>query len=75
MITIKYFASLRQELGKSSEQYAIDAPISVSDLWRAVHGKALPETLRAAINHEFALPTSMVNLGDEVAFFPPVTGG
>lgn len=75
MVTIKYFASLRQQLGEAEVQYPVNEPISVSNLWQAIHGEALPATLRAAINHDFAMPDDMVKAGDEVAFFPPVTGG
>ncbi|MBN8898856.1 MAG: MoaD/ThiS family protein, partial [Rhodospirillales bacterium] len=32
-------------------------------------------TLRCAVNQEFADPAAIVRGGDEVAFFPPVTGG
>ena len=41
--------------------------------WQSVlaHGK----TLRVAVNHEMAQPSTPIGAGDEVAFFPPVTGG
>lgn len=36
---------------------------------------ANPRTVRCAVNQEFATPETPVAQGDEVAFFPPVTGG
>jgi molybdopterin synthase sulfur carrier subunit len=51
-------------------------PATVAELWQRLHDDALlPDTLRVAINHEFAMPDDMVQPGDEIAFFPPVTGG
>lgn len=77
-IKVKYFASLREELGRSEDNLDIkDGNITVSDLWKKVAGKRenTPENILAAINMEYAKPEAEVKDGDEVAFFPPVTGG
>jgi len=50
------------------------SPPSPMSWTRAAH-TALPESLLAAVNMEYARPDQPVRDGDEVAFFPPVTGG
>jgi sulfur-carrier protein len=81
-MTLLYFAWVRQKLGRSSEE--IDHPAStVADLiaWLQTRGGgyadvfADPSRLRAAVNHEHATFDTAVRADDEVAFFPPVTGG
>lgn len=83
MITILYFARLREQLGSESEQMehtAGDTLESVMERLRA-RGGIWQETFAAgqlvmmAVNQEMAEPGASVNDGDEVAFFPPVTGG
>jgi len=77
-ITVKYFASLREILGRSEDSLEIGkGNITVSDLWGKVAGtqKSLPDHVLTAINMEYVKPDATVKDGDEVAFFPPVTGG
>jgi sulfur-carrier protein len=84
MITVLYFARLREALGTSSEQIAL--PGAVRDLeglrallvarggaWEQELGPGRP--VRAAINQTIAQRDTQVTDGDEIAFFPPVTGG
>lgn len=74
-ITVRYFASLRERLGKSEESVDLAGISRVQDIWdRVVGGGAPPRTL-VAVNQEYADFNSAVRDGDEVAFFPPVTGG
>jgi sulfur-carrier protein len=80
-VTILYFASVREAMGKGEEVVDIPADVAtLSDLcrWLAARGDALfgeTKGLRAAVNQRMAeLSTSLSN-GAEVAFFPPVTGG
>lgn len=83
MLKILYFASLREALGQGSEQ--IELPPEVGDVagliaFLATRGGPwgqLPEVrnLRCAVNQEMAKPESPVAADDEVAFFPPVSGG
>jgi len=81
-VKVLYFASLREQVGTPSEE--LDAsPTTVAGLralliarggaWQSAlaQGKAL----RVAVNQEMAQPTTQIRAGDEVAFFPPVTGG
>jgi molybdopterin synthase sulfur carrier subunit len=81
---ILYFAWLRERIGLSEEQ--VEPPsgtANVGDLvaWLRSRGAgyaaALADTarVRCAINQEFATPEATVADGDEIAFFPPITGG
>lgn len=82
-LKILYFAGLREALGQSSEQLALPAGIgSVGQLhahlaarggaWEAL---AKMKNLRIAVNQKMATMDASIRDGDEVAFFPPVTGG
>jgi molybdopterin synthase sulfur carrier subunit len=84
MITILYFARLREALGKTSEQIALPAGVSDLGALRVLlrqRGGAWAEEMadgkqvRAAVNQDIAQGDTLINDGDEVAFFPPVTGG
>jgi sulfur-carrier protein len=84
MVTILYFARLREVLGTGREEFAL--PASVTDIaalrrtlvsrggaWAEAFGEN--RRIRAAVNQEMASDGTAVRDGDEVAFFPPVTGG
>ncbi len=75
-ITVKYFASLREHHG-SERRVELPAPgATVADVWaRASDGKTLPDNVLMAVNLEYVSADHPVEDGDEVAFFPPVTGG
>lgn len=84
MITVLYFARLREALGKSSEQIALPADVRNLEGLRALlvaRGGAWEQELaphkpvRAAVNQDMAMGDAPLADGDEVAFFPPVTGG
>ena len=80
-IRILYFAGLRAALGVAAE--SVDPPATVAcveDLraWLIGQGRqqlAATLNLRCAVNQEMATPQTVLRDGDEVAFFPPVTGG
>ncbi len=80
---IIYFAALRREIGIGEESLAPpDSIATVAQLlnWlkdrSPAHAKALSAPrLMAAINQDYAGLDSAISAGDEVAFFPPVTGG
>ena len=83
-LRILYFAWLRERTGRSEEEVPVpDGVATVADLvaWlRArdpAHAGAFanPRLVRVAVNQEFAGPEAPVQAGDEIAFFPPVTGG
>jgi sulfur-carrier protein len=75
-IKVRYFASLKESLGRSEDDLEFTGPVTVKDIWcRANVGKPAPDNLLAAVNMEYVDWNSVVRDGDEVAFFPPVTGG
>jgi len=76
-ITVRYFAGMRDRMGKADEQVSVDAgAVNVADVWSQVSGgQPLPDSTLIAINMEYTDSTASVSDGDEVAFFPPVTGG
>jgi molybdopterin synthase sulfur carrier subunit len=83
-VKILYFASIREKLGRDAEE--LDLPSGIATIaalrthLRARGGAwadALAESrlLRTAVNQDMAQPAAAIKAGDEVAFFPPVTGG
>jgi sulfur-carrier protein len=74
-ITIKLFASLRESAGWAERQLGTAGP-TVGDVraWLATQ-VTLPTNTLAALNHSYVKDHCLVKDGDEVAFFPPVTGG
>lgn len=74
-ITVQYFARLREDLGRERDEVeATESLRTVGDVWQHLHG-APPARLMAAVNQAHARLETPVADGDEVAFFPPVTGG
>ncbi len=75
-IKVRYFASLKESLGRSEDTLMTVGLSSVREVWQLANpGLALPNPILAAINQDYADLDYPVNDGDEVAFFPPVTGG
>jgi molybdopterin synthase sulfur carrier subunit len=75
-VRVKLLASLADRFG--AHEVAIDhAPaMTVQQAWeRATDGAPWQTNTLAAVNFEYAAPQAVVSDGDEVAFFPPVTGG
>ena len=83
-VTVLFFASLREQLGRPHEE--LELPVNVSTVgalrdhlrargaaWDSVF--APNKQVRAAVNHEMVQPAAAIKNGDEIAFFPPVTGG
>lgn len=84
MITVLYFARLREALGTGSEQIALPAGVTnLEDLRTSLAARggvwaqelAQGKTIRAAVNQDIAQGNTRLADGDEIAFFPPVTGG
>ena len=75
-ITVKYFASLRERMGRGEDRLGPPLPATVEEVWERVGGpEPLAGNLLFAVNLEYAGADHPVADGDEVAFFPPVTGG
>lgn len=82
MIRLLFFASVRDRLGRAEE--TLEAPPETigalreqlaarGETWHSVFGP--DQRLLAAVNQDMANPETRLNDGDEVGFFPPVTGG
>lgn len=75
-IQVKFFASLRERMGRAEDSVPAGKVRTVADVWaHASAGKPLPQNTLVAVNMEYADLDRAVREGDEVAFFPPVTGG
>lgn len=73
-VTVKFFASLREQLG--IEDVQLDTASTVLEAWQRASGQpSLPPHTLCAVNMDYATAEQPVRDGDEVAFFPPVTGG
>ena len=81
-LTVRFFARLREELGTDQEILPCEAGQTAGDVlaqlsnrggaWAQLTGG---QPVMIAVNQAMARPATPVNPGDEVAFFPPVTGG
>ena len=83
-LSVLYFAWLRERVGVPAETLALPSGVrTVADLVEhlAARGEgyaaafANRRSIRCAVNQEFAPASAALHPGDEVAFFPPVTGG
>jgi len=75
-IKVRYFASLKELLGHDEDILQGGVNLSVAEIWaKAVGNQTMPENTLAAVNMEYVDLQYRVADGDEVAFFPPVTGG
>lgn len=75
-VHVRYFASLRERLGRSDDRLSVDRPLTVDQLWSQLWPDTpLPPNTLIAVNQEYAPADADLQDGDEVAFFPPVTGG
>ena len=75
-ITVKFFASLRERIGRSEVTLPYTNLLTVAQVWDQIHRhESLPPHILTAVNMEYVDQNTPVKDGDEVAFFPPVTGG
>ena len=75
-VTVLFFASLREQTGKSRLQAEWQPEMTVTSVWQTSTGQqSLPENVLIARNQEYCDRDTPIQPGDEVAFFPPVTGG
>ena len=81
---VKYFAWVRERIGKSEETIEPPADVrTVEDLiaWLSNRGETYayafekPKVIRAAIDHAHVKPDAAIAGASEIAFFPPMTGG
>jgi molybdopterin synthase sulfur carrier subunit len=83
-VTVLFFASLREQLGQPREEVELPAGVSTvgalrehlrarGGAWASAFAANRP--VRAAVNQDMVQPAAAIKSGDEIAFFPPVTGG
>jgi len=76
---ILYFASLKENLNTAHDEINVVLPASISSIKKQLIEKYgeqhFPDNILCAVNHEMANESTKVCESDEVAFFPPVTGG
>lgn len=76
IVTVRVFAQLRERLGFERRQLELPRAATATDAWAALTGdNTLPGHVLCAVNMEYANGGAVLDDGDEVAFFPPVTGG
>ena len=82
MVKLRFFASLREKLGEG-EALALPAGSTVAAAREAllarggIHAEALARNraVRSTLNQKMCAESAVLADGDELAFFPPVTGG
>jgi len=75
-LTVRFFASLRERLERDEVVLATSEAATVAEAWsQATDGAPLPPNVLVAVNQEYAATDHALHDGDEIAFFPPVTGG
>jgi len=75
-IKVKFFASLREQQPEGLNEVDAQGLQTVNDVWeKATSTKLMPSHVLCSVNLEHREPHESVEDGDEVAFFPPVTGG
>jgi molybdopterin synthase sulfur carrier subunit len=81
---VRYFAWLKHRVGHAEEEVIVPpevASVSALKQWLAARypgfaeALARPGMVRCAVNQEYVPEDAPLRPGDEVAFFPPVTGG
>lgn len=81
-VTLRYFASLREQLGTDTESLNLSSETTVGAIREQLSARGgvwaiafSSERILSSVNHQMAGPDVLVSADDEVAFFPPVTGG
>ncbi len=83
-VKVLFFAALREQVGTSSEEIELPREVTTvaglrsyltqrGDSWKSALAEG--KLIRMAVNQDMAKPSAAIKAGDEVAFFPPVTGG
>ncbi len=83
-VKVLFFANLREQLGTSGEEIDVPAGVTTvgslrnflsqrSNAWKTTLAEG--KLIRMAVNQDMVQQTAAIKAGDEVAFFPPVTGG
>tara|TARA_A100001011_G_C13774728_1_gene620663 strand:- start:319 stop:552 length:234 start_codon:yes stop_codon:yes gene_type:complete len=76
LVKVKFFASLADYIGKPEMDIDISEGATIQSVWElASSNKPIPEGSLCALNHSHVLFSEQIKKGDEIAFFPPMTGG
>jgi sulfur-carrier protein len=75
MVHVNFFAGLAEQVGFRETTLEAGEALDVAGVWQRVVGSERPSRLRCARNLEHCDFGEPVRDGDEIAFFPPVTGG
>jgi molybdopterin synthase catalytic subunit len=79
-VTVRYFAILREHLGRSQETVTLPAGTTAGEVYpRIIEDQprlaGLQRSMMLMVNEEYVRPNTPLADGDEVAFIPPVSGG
>ena len=79
-VRLLFFAVLRDIIGCTTEELAIESGTTPNDVWQSLRRAHPPlqsyaQPPMVAINQEYARPDQALREGDELAFIPPVAGG
>lgn len=79
-VRLLYFGAAREEVGRAEEQLEVRAPATAASVFAEVLNahpalRRFGRSLLVAVNEEYAGAEASVRAGDEVAIFPPVSGG
>ena len=74
-IRVKFFASLREQITNPNTEVDSAQAKTITDVWKLATDKPMPPHVLCSVNLEHQDADASVADGDEVAFFPPITGG
>ena len=78
-VRVRYFAAARERIGLSEEHVLLPETVTTLEDLRALlagrHPILAEHSIKGAVNQVFAGPETRIAAGDEIAFFPPTTGG
>lgn len=77
-IRLRYFASIREQLGRREETLDVPDASTVAQVWQQLVAQCPPlagQRYRPAVNQEYTTPDAILRDGDELVFIPPVSGG
>ena len=77
-VRLRYFASIRERLGRTTEEMEVPGGSTVAHVWERLVTEVpalAQQRYRPAVNQEYTNPDQALADGDELVFIPPVSGG
>ena len=78
-VKVRYFASLREQAGKSQEDIEIESGKNLKDIYQELSLRygftLLPQEIKYSVNNDYVDQIIQLNENDVVVFIPPVAGG